>query len=127
MNNREASKAKTRQKAIDAARKLWGPAGGYDAHGIRDICAEMGMTIGAMFNSFTSKADLWRATFDCEPPVDSAMTRAAPALLDALKGSIGALQFSVDFHDDLPADEQAFAKSRLDAALDAIAKAEGAQ
>ena len=50
---------------------------------------------------------------------------AAPDLLEALRGAIGALEFSQDFHRDLGNEEQAFAADKLDAALKAIAKATG--
>lgn len=46
-------------------------------------------------------------------------------LLEALKGAIGALEFSRDYHGDLGNEEQAFAQDKLDAALKAIEKAEG--
>jgi len=48
---------------------------------------------------------------------------AAPDLLAALQGAIGALEFSQDYHRDLGNEDQAFAADRLDAARAAIAKA----
>ena len=48
-------------------------------------------------------------------------------LLEALKGAIGALEFSRDYHSDLGNEDQAFCQDKLDAALKAIAKAEGRQ
>lgn len=58
---------------------------------------------------------------------DALLIAAAPDLLEALRGAIGALEFSRDYHNDLSNEEQAFAQDRLDAALKAIAKATGAQ
>lgn len=52
---------------------------------------------------------------------------AAPDLYEALKGAIGALEFSRDYHKDLGNEEQAFCQDRLDAALSALAKAGGLQ
>ncbi|MNI13644.1 hypothetical protein D3C73_668780 [compost metagenome] len=49
------------------------------------------MSTGAVFANFDSKDDLWRAAFDCEPPIDSIMTRAAPALFDALQDLVDAV------------------------------------
>lgn len=49
---------------------------------------------------------------------------AAPDMLEALKGAIGALEFSRDYHTDLGNAEQAFCQDKLDAALNAIRKAE---
>ena len=51
---------------------------------------------------------------------------AAGDLFEALKGAIGALEFSRDYHKDLGNEDQAFAQDRLDAALKAIARATGA-
>jgi len=46
-------------------------------------------------------------------------------LVAALKGAIGALEFSRDYHSDLGNEEQVFAQDKMDAAINAIAKAEG--
>jgi hypothetical protein len=46
-------------------------------------------------------------------------------MLEALKGAIGALEFSRDYHGDLGNEEQAFAQDRLDAATNALRKAQG--
>jgi len=56
---------------------------------------------------------------------DARLIAAAPELLEALQGAVGALEFSRDYHSDLSNAEQAFAQDRLDAALKAIAKATG--
>lgn len=50
---------------------------------------------------------------------------AYPATIAALKGAVGALEFSRDYHKDLGNEEQAFCQDRLDAALKAIFYAEG--
>ncbi len=60
-----------------------------------------------------------------KPRTTSALADAAPDLLAALKGAIGALEFSRDYHADLGNEEQAFCQDKLDAAVKAIAKAEG--
>jgi AcrR family transcriptional regulator len=77
VNRRAAAKAQTRAKAIAAARKLWAEPGTYETQGIREIAAEMGMSTGAIFSNFASKADLWREAMGYEPPVDSAEVREA--------------------------------------------------
>jgi len=56
-------------------------------------------------------------------PEDVALLVAAPDLLAALRGALGALEFSRDYHSDLNNAEQAFAQDRLDAAVKAIKKA----
>lgn len=48
------------------------------------------------------------------------------ALEDALRGAIGALEFSRDYHRDLGNEEQAFCQDKLDAANAALAKLENA-
>lgn len=45
-------------------------------------------------------------------------------LVAALKGAVGALEFSRDYHADLGNEDQAFAQDRLDAATKAIARFE---
>lgn len=55
-----------------------------------------------------------------------AVSRARCAvLLEALRGAIGALEFSQDYHRDLGNEEQAFAADKLDAARKAISLATG--
>lgn len=75
MNKRQQSKIATRAKVIAAARKLWAEPGTYEAIGIREIAAEMGMSTGAIFANFDSKADLWREAMGYEPPVDGPEVR----------------------------------------------------
>ncbi len=58
-----------------------------------------------------------------EMEANARLIAAAPDLLDALQGAIGALEFSQDYHRDLGNEDQAFAADRLDAARAAIAKA----
>jgi hypothetical protein len=61
-----------------------------------------------------------------ETVANAHLIAAAPAMYEALRGAIGALEFSRDFHNDLGNEEQAFAQDRLDAALAILAQAEGA-
>lgn len=75
MNRRSESKARTRAAAIEAAKRLWAKPGSYDKAGIREIAGAMNMSVGAVFSNFESKEALWRAAFDCPPPVDSFITR----------------------------------------------------
>lgn len=61
------------------------------------------------------------------------MTTAAEILADighyeltlAVRGAVGALEFSRDYHGDLGNEDQAFAQDKLDAAFRALATADG--
>jgi AcrR family transcriptional regulator len=57
-NLRVQAKARTRQKILDAARRLFA-AKGYEAATVRDIAAGAGMSTGAVFANFTGKADVF--------------------------------------------------------------------
>ena len=58
----------------------------------------MGRSTGLVFAHFPDKESLWRAAMGTPPPVDSALTRAAPALLEALEAL-------VDAHADTESDQ----------------------
>ena len=62
-----------------------------------------------------------------ELAANARLAAAAPALLEALRGAIGALEFSRDYHSDLGNEEQAFCQDKLDAALKAITQATGGE
>lgn len=80
MNRRQLAKAATRAKLIAAAQKLWAEPGTYvekSGVGIREIAAEAGVSTGAVFANWESKADLWREAMGYEPPVDCEEVREA--------------------------------------------------
>lgn len=60
MTRRAMAKQRTRQRLLNAARRLF-TTRGYDAATIRDIAAEADLSTGAVFASFTDKADLFNA------------------------------------------------------------------
>jgi AcrR family transcriptional regulator len=117
-NRRQQAKARTRAKVIDAARRLF-VAKGYAAATIRDIAREAGMSTGAVFANFTDKADLWRAVKGSEPPVETSVTRAASAMLTALRDLQAVRPVNWDDADDAATFE---AWTKADAA---VALAEG--
>ena len=80
MNKREAAKARTRAKALKAARAAFSTTD-YHAVTIRALAKSMRMTTGAIFANFTGKEDLYRQAMGMEPPLDGPLTRAAPLLL----------------------------------------------
>lgn len=105
LNKRQNAKAATRQKVIDGAKALWAEPGSYKEKGgagIREIAAHIKMSTGAVFANFETKDDLWRAAFECEPPIDSVLTRAAPELFQAL-------QDLVDIRPEVSKGDDAFA------------------
>lgn len=87
LNKRQASKAATRAHILATATDLFGRMT-YRTVTIRRIAKAAGFSTGAVFANFKDKDDLWRVAMKSEPPKDSAITRAAPAMLDALRGLI---------------------------------------
>lgn len=87
LNRRQAAKVRTRERILTAARTLFEhyPYAGVT---IRGVAATAGMSTGAVFATVKDKADLWRVAMGCEPPLDRAETRAAPVMLNALRGLI---------------------------------------
>jgi AcrR family transcriptional regulator len=67
MTRRALAKMRTRQRLLGAARRLF-ITRGYDAATIRDIAAEADLSTGAVFASFSDKADLFNEVIiaDCE-------------------------------------------------------------
>ena len=59
-SQRLASKLRTRQKVMEAARALFSEHG-YEEATIRDIARKAGMSTGAVFANFQDKADLFEA------------------------------------------------------------------
>lgn len=79
LNRRQEAKLRTRQKVLDAARRLFGERG-YDEATIRDIAREAGMSTGAVFANFTDKTDLFEAVFEEDAEtLAEAMREAAAA------------------------------------------------
>lgn len=89
LNKRQLAKAATRQKVLDAARKLWATPGSYERGTIRAIAREAGMSTGAIFANFDDKAALYAAAFETSHVAgDSALSRAAPDLFRALEAVV---------------------------------------
>jgi AcrR family transcriptional regulator len=58
LTRRQLAKQRTRMKLLDAARELFAERG-YEAATVRDIAAAANLSTGAVFASFTDKADLF--------------------------------------------------------------------
>jgi AcrR family transcriptional regulator len=67
LTRRAMAKQRTRQRLLSAARRLF-TSRGYEAATIRDIAAEAELSTGAVFASFSDKADLFNEVIiaDCE-------------------------------------------------------------
>ena len=74
---RAAAKARTRQRLIESARRLFMERG-YEGATVRDIAASADLSTGAVFASFSDKAELFNAVLlaDGDAQVE-AMTKAA--------------------------------------------------
>ena len=60
LTRRALAKQKTRRALLDAAKRLFNERG-YEAATVRDIAAAAGLSTGAVFASFSDKADLFGA------------------------------------------------------------------
>ncbi|HEX4197966.1 MAG TPA: helix-turn-helix domain-containing protein [Caulobacteraceae bacterium] len=67
LTRRALSKMRTRRQLLDAAKRLFNERG-YDAATVREIAAAAGLSTGAVFASFSDKADLFGEVIldDCE-------------------------------------------------------------
>lgn len=92
LNRRQAAKLRTRQRVLDAGRRLFREVG-YEAATIRRIVAIAGMSTGALFANFTDKRDLYVAAFG-HPPLTP---EQGLDLVDALRA---AEAFVRGFEDD---------------------------
>ena len=124
MNQRIARKAATREKTIAAAKALWREPGSYSVNGIREVAAMIGMSTGAVFSNFDTKDDLWRAAFECEPPIDSVLTRAGPDLFKALLDLVDAMSVEPE---DQPLYPALVAATLLDRVKDQLLDEEAAR
>ena len=60
---RERNKAANRQTILDAAREVFGELG-YEASTVRDIVRRTGLSVGAFYNYFRSKEEVFEALAD---------------------------------------------------------------
>jgi AcrR family transcriptional regulator len=67
LTRRALAKQRTRRQLLDAAKRLFN-ARGYEAATVREIAAAAGLSTGAVFASFTDKADLFGEVIldDCD-------------------------------------------------------------
>jgi AcrR family transcriptional regulator len=89
MTRRALAKLRTRQRLLGAARRLF-ITRGYEAATIRDIASEADLSTGAVFASFSDKADLFNEVIiaDCE-----ALIREMASVQDS--GSVGEVLLNI--------------------------------
>ena len=75
-NQRALAKQRTREKIVSAAKLLFAERG-YEGATIRDIAKAAGMSTGAVFASFTDKADLFTDIAETEQAELFAVMRIA--------------------------------------------------
>ncbi|MDB5439559.1 MAG: transcriptional regulator, TetR family [Caulobacteraceae bacterium] len=92
-NQRLLAKQRTRERLLAAARALFAQRG-YEGATVRDIAQGAGLSTGAVFGSFSDKADLFEAVLQADVEAMSAeMARQAP--LHATIDDMLAAQFQV--------------------------------
>lgn len=82
LNRRQYSKIATRAKVLQAGRELF-ETRGYEGSTIRAVARHAGMSTGAVFASFTDKADLYRAVYGHDPLTPEQGIKLAAALREA--------------------------------------------
>ena len=87
LNRRQAAKVRTRQKVLDAARRLFAERG-YEPATIRDIAKGAGMSTGAVFANFQDKAELFEAVLATDLARLAETMKAAAAAETAVRARI---------------------------------------
>lgn len=67
MNRRQKAKATTREKILEAGKRLFEMPGGYLQATTRSVADEAGMSTGAIYASFDNKAALYFAIYGHRP------------------------------------------------------------
>lgn len=103
-NQRKAALAKTKTKLIQTARRLFKQYP-YAKVSMRLIAQEMGMSTGAVYNLYESKADVWRDAMGTIPPVDDIVIQQAHNLQRALEAMVFAYRSNNDLEPSVAAAE----------------------
>ena len=97
-NRRAENKARTRQKVLEAAKRLFMQRG-YEGATMRDIAADAGLSTGALFANFTDKADLFNEVVLTDFEIQHERIAKAIAGADTAKAKIMAMMSSgYEFH-----------------------------
>ena len=84
---RELSKQESQHRIMVAARELFAELG-YDRATLRQIAAQAGLTVGALFNHVTDKRDLIYLIFNEEVETVAEMALAAPRPYQSFSGKL---------------------------------------
>jgi AcrR family transcriptional regulator len=120
LTRRALAKQRTRERLLDAARRLF-TEHGYEAATIRDIAAAADLSTGAVFASFTDKADLFNAVIIADyENLFERMNQASPTGAPAQTILLELLSLAYTLHlDQLPLVQAAIGFSwRRDAAAE---------
>ncbi len=97
-NRRAENKARTRQKVLEAAKRLFMQRG-YEGATMRDIAADAGLSTGALFANFADKADLFNEVILTDFEIQHERIAKAIAGADTAKAKIMAMMSSgYEFH-----------------------------
>ena len=97
-NRRAENKARTRQKVLEAAKRLFMQRG-YEGATMRDIAADAGLSTGALFANFTDKADLFNEVILTDFETQHERITKALAGAETVKAKIMAMMSSgYEFH-----------------------------
>jgi AcrR family transcriptional regulator len=93
VGKRELTKQQNRQAILDAARAAFAELG-YEAATVRDVIRRSGLSVGAFYNYYRSKEEVYEALADDAAgrfrPILAAQYDAAGDLSDYIRGAIGA-------------------------------------
>ena len=99
LNRRQTAKVRTRQKVLEAARRLFAERG-YEPATIRDIAKSAGMSTGAVFANFQDKAELFEAVLQNDMVRLAETLKAAAAVETTVRGRLLAA-LTAGYHDSL--------------------------
>lgn len=97
-NRRAENKARTRQKVMESAKRLF-MTHGYEGATMRDIASDAGLSTGAVFANFSDKADLFNEVMLADFEIQAVKMQDAVASASSVQDKISALLGAgYDFH-----------------------------
>lgn len=105
-NQRKVALAQTRAKLLQAARRLFRQYP-YQKVSMRGIAKAMGMSTGAVYNLYDTKADVWRDAMGTPPPVEDVVIQEAHNLQRVLETMVFAYRSGDNLEPSVAAAEAA--------------------